>query len=65
MESARAAKWETFGGLVLTAGLATAANLLRGDAAWAFAALALALGVLILVSTSFGWPVRFLAQDDR
>lgn len=55
--------WTTFGGVVLTGGIATAANLVRGPAGWAFAGVACLVGVSILGSTSLGWPFPSLKEE--
>jgi hypothetical protein len=54
----------TLGGIVVTAGLATAANQLHGWPAWAFAVVAVVLGILTISSATFGWPISWLADDD-
>ena len=59
------ASWGTFAGLLITAALATTANLLHGAVAWAFVAVAGASGLTIASSVLLAWPFPSLGPAQK
>jgi hypothetical protein len=58
------AMWGAVGGFLLTASLATIANLVRGPARLIFAIAAGLAAIVVLTSFMYGWPIRRLGPGQ-